>query len=533
VSIKPNKRLSMGVIVAIGVAIYAANQSGHNRAKEKNQEPATTATAAAPVVAVKLTPAKPKTWKLGNVTLTQCDLAKPNSGNSTPAWCNDFPVLENRTDPKGRTIKLKMAILRSDAQVPSKDMLVFLVGGPGQAATESAGLIAMTLNPLLAHRNVLLIDQRGTGGSNALKCGEADDEDAAPTAAEGAALDADKMRKEAAGCLKQLSGHADPRFYTTTIAVEDLEQVRKALGSPQFDLIGVSYGTRVAQQFLMRHPDAVRSVVLDSAVPNSSALGQDFARNLDDALKAQFARCTAQPSCKKQFGDPDQTLYQLRDALKANPHEVSFRDPQTYQTVKRVLNENSLASVVRMFAYTPQTAALLPLSIDAAAHGDVGPLLGQAKILSGDLSELLGSGMQYSVICSEDADLIKPRPQDAETILGTHMVDALTAVCSVWPKGTRPADFHQPVKSDKPVLLLAGQYDPVTPPRYAEDIAKGLSNSRVLTLTGQAHSVMMAGCAPELVQHFVEKLDPRTLDASCLKRLKPTPIFIDFNGATP
>ena len=110
---------------------------------------------------------------------------------------------------------------------------------------------------------------------------------------------------------------------------------------------------------------------------------------------------------------------------KANPHEVSFRDPQTYQTVKRVLNENSLASVVRMFAYTPQTAALLPLSIDAAAHGDVGPLLGQAKILSGDLSELLGSGMQYSVICSEDADLLKPRPQDADTILGTRMIDAL------------------------------------------------------------------------------------------------------------
>jgi pimeloyl-ACP methyl ester carboxylesterase len=106
-------------------------------------------------------------------------------------------------------------------------------------------------------------------------------------------------------------------------------------------------------------------------------------------------------------------------------------------------------------------------------------------------------------------------------------------VCSVWPHGTRPADFHAPLTSDKPVLLLAGQYDPVTPPRYAEEVAKGLPNARVLLLKGQAHSVMAAGCTPELVQQFIEKLDPKKLDASCLDRLSPTPIFIDFNGATP
>jgi pimeloyl-ACP methyl ester carboxylesterase len=470
-----------------------------------------------------------RTWKLGSITLTACDLAQPNSGLSTAAWCSDFPVPENRADPHSRMIKLKLAVLRSRAQVASQDMLVFLAGGPGQAATDSAGTVAATLKPLLAHRHVLLLDQRGTGGSNALDCKEPD-EAAAPG---DSTFDAGKLRAAAAVCLHELAGHADPRYYTTTIAAQDLEDVRKALGSPSFDLLGVSYGTRMAQQYLRRFPQAVRSVVLDSVVPNTAVLGEDFARNLDDALKAQFARCTAAPACKKQFGDPDQTLYQLRDALRANPHEVSFRDPQSYQTVKRVLNEDALASVVRMFAYTPATAALLPLSIDAAAHGDVGPLLGQAKILSGELSELMGSGMQYSVICSEDADLLTPRPQDAGTILGTRMIDSLKAVCSVWPKGIRPADFHQPLKTDKPVLLLAGQYDPVTPPRYAETVAKGLPNARVLVLKGQAHSVMAAGCMPQLIQHFVEQLDPKTLDASCLDRLQPTPIFIDFNGSTP
>jgi len=474
--------------------------------------------------------AKPRTWQLGSVTLAACELAQPNSGLSTEAWCTAFPVAENRADPHSRVITLKVAVLRSSAQLPSKDMLVFLAGGPGQAATDSAGQIASMLEPLRAHRDVLLLDQRGTGGSNALNCKGSDD---TATQDDSNGFDADKLRHSVADCLKQLSDRADPRYYTTTVAAQDLEDVRKAFGSPQFDLVGVSYGTRMAQQYLMRYPGAVRSVILDSVVPNSQALGEDFARNLDDALKAQFARCTAEPACKQHFGDPDQTLYQLRDALRANPHQVSFRDPESYRTVKRVLNEDSLAGVVRMFAYTPATAALLPLSIDAAAHGDVGPLLGQAKILSGDLDDLMGSGMQYSVICSEDADLLVPRPQDADTILGTHMIEALKAVCSVWPKGARPADFHQPLKTSTPVLLLAGQYDPVTPPRYAEEVAAGLPNARVLVLKGQGHSVMATGCMPQLVKHFVEKLDPKTLDAKCLDQLQPTPIFIDFNGATP
>ncbi|HEX8776769.1 MAG TPA: alpha/beta hydrolase, partial [Rhodanobacter sp.] len=232
-------------------------------------------------------------------------------------------------------------------------------------------------------------------------------------------------------------------------------------------------------------------------------------------------------------GKPYQTLTQLRDALRANPHPVSFRDPETYRTVQRVLSEDSLVSVVRMFAYTPPTAALLPLSIDAAAHGDVGPLLGQAKLLTVDMADLAGSGMSYSVMCSEDADLLAPRPQDADTLLGTRMMDAYKAICSVWPKGARPAGFHQPLRTAKPVLLLAGQYDPVTPPRYADEVAKHLANARVLLFKGQGHSVMAAGCGPQLVQRFVEHPDPKALDAGCLDRLRATPFFVDFNGATP
>lgn len=514
----------------VGILVLAV---GSLAWRQVDQTAPTTASAAASSASNDKSPAKSpaKTWQLGSVTLAACQLGKPDSGLTTAAWCADFPVPENRADPHSRTITLKLAVLRSRAQVPERDMLAFLAGGPGQAATESAGTVASVFHGLLAHRNVLLLDQRGTGGSNALEC--KDDESDSATDADVPELDADKMHDAAARCLKQVKTHADPRYYTTTIAVQDLEDVRRALGSPKLDLYGVSYGTRVAQQYAMHYPKAVRSIVLDSVVPNTLALGEDFARNLHESLQAQFARCTAQPECKKAFGDPGQTLYQLRDALRANPHQVTFRDPQSYRSVKRVLNENALATVVRLFAYTPQTAALLPLSIDAAAHGDVGPLLGQAKIITTDLADLAGSGMQYSVFCAEDVDLLTPRPQDANTILGSHVTDSLKAVCSVWPRGSRPTNFHQPLKTDTPVLLLAGQYDPVTPPRYAHEVAKHLGDARVLVLKGQGHSVMAAGCTPKLIGHFIDKLDPKTMDASCLDRLQPTPIFINFNGSTP
>lgn len=526
-------KASLGVALLLTVSMAAAVASQDPAGNASALAPAAAASSQSPRAAAHgngAAPARPATWRLGTVVLTACELPQPHTGLSTPAWCAKFPVPENRADPHSRKIELNLAVLRSSSPVADPDMLVLLAGGPGQAATESARTIAPVFGPLLAHRHVLLLDQRGTGGSNALACPKQDDTGAADA---GTNLDAATVRRDALACLAAVRQHADPRYYTTTIAVQDLEDVRRALGAPSFDLVGVSYGTRVAQQYLRAYPGSVRSMVLDSVVPNTLVLGESFASDLEAALHALFSRCTAEPACATQFGDPQQTLAQLRDALRANPHLVTYRDPQTYQSVQQMLDEDLLASVVRMFSYTPATAALLPLSIDAAAHGDVGPLLGQAKILSGDLTELAGSGMQYSVICSEDADLYRPRPQDADTLLGTHLVDALKTICSVWPKGTRPQDFHAPLVSAKPSLLLAGQYDPVTPPRYAQEVAAHLADARVLVLKGQAHGVMAAGCAPKLIKQFIEKLDPKGLDASCLDRLQPTPIFLNFNGALP
>ncbi|URL58842.1 alpha/beta hydrolase [Luteibacter flocculans] len=511
------------IVVAIAVAVLAGRHAMQSR-DGGSPEPPTTPAATKP--------APPRVWQVGSLELKPCELAQPHTGLSTAAWCTRFNVPEDRAHPEGRKIALRLAIVRSSAQVPAADMVAFIAGGPGQSAAESYPVIAPAMAPLLAHRNLLLLDQRGTGDSHPLSC--RNDEPGVPGGAEDTSnFDAAAVRKETRACLDQLSRDADVRFYTTTDAVADLEDVRRALGSPQFDLFGVSYGTRVAQQYAMRHPEGLRTLILDGIAPNSLVLGEDFAVNLDAALKAQFARCSANAACRERFGDPYQTLYQLRDALRANPHKVSFRDPQNYASVQRVLSEYSLATVVRMFAYSPETAALLPLSIDAAARGDVGPLLGQAKLLTGDLGDTMDGGMQYSVICSEDADLLSPRPQDKDTILGEGMIEAFRAACSVWPHGVRPANFHEPLKSNVPALLMSGEFDPVTPPRYGDEVLKGLPNGRHLVLKGQGHSVVTRGCMPRLLDRFIDKADAKTLDASCLDRLAPLPVFVGFNGATP
>lgn len=469
-----------------------------------------------------------KAFTLGSLHFTACQLPQQHSGATTTAFCAPFSVPENRADPDGRKLNLRLALIKSDAPTANRDIVVYLAGGPGQSAIDTWPQMATALAPLRKHRHVLLLDQRGTGGSNALTCRSDDDE-----SAERGHLDLAKIREHTRECLLAVEGRADPRFYTTTVAVEDLEAVRQALGAPQLDLIGVSYGTRLAQQYVMHHPRAARSVVLDSVVPNRLVLGEDFARNLEAALYAQFSRCTQTPACAKAFGDPYASLIKLRDQLRAQPQAWDYRDPVTYAPTQRRLDDAGLASLVRLFAYTPETAALLPLSISEGLKGDFSPLAGQEKLLTDDLAGLSENATQLSVVCSEDADLLTPRPQDADTVLGTRLIDLLRAACEIWPHGTRPADFHAALETTTPVLILEGELDPVTPPRYGTQVLAGLPDGRLLVAKGQGHNVIGRGCIPKLVAEFVDKLDPKGLDAKCVDDLGPTPAYIDFNGSSP
>jgi pimeloyl-ACP methyl ester carboxylesterase len=472
-------------------------------------------------------PAAVTAFRFGTLDFSACELEQQRSAATTSAFCAPFEVPEDRSKPDGRRIALKLALIRS-SEAPDDDFIVFLAGGPGQSAVNAWPQVASSLEPARKRRHVLLLDQRGTGASNPLDCKSGiDDPDEAPN------LDPQRVIERTRACLDEVSGKADPRFYTTSDAVADLEALRQALSAPTFNLVGVSYGTRVAQQYLKRHPDGVRSIVLDSPVPNELVLGAEFSRNLDDALKAQFALCTADAACAKAFPDPFADVLRLRDALQATPRRVSYADPVTYERHERRLDGYGLAALVRLYAYAPETAALIPLTVQQALAGNDAPLMGQLQFVMQGIEELVGSGMQLSVMCSEDADRLPAQDALDRSVLGNVLVEVSRTQCTVWPRGQRPADFNEPATGEQPVLVLSGEFDPVTPPRYGEQIVKTLGNAKFVVAKGQGHSIMGRGCLPKLVGTFMDTLEPATLDATCVDRLGPTPHFIDFNGASP
>jgi pimeloyl-ACP methyl ester carboxylesterase len=473
---------------------------------------------------------------MGSVTLKPCSIGRRDTGVATlRAYCAGFSVPEDRAAQGGRILQLRVAVLPAEAAQADADLVVFLDGGPGGAATQDYPAIAAAFAPLRRQHALLIVDQRGTGGSNPLDCGDAQDPAPAATPGQQQAQGSEQAQalERLRACVARLAPHADPRFYATADAVEDLEDLRRALGSPQLDLVGVSYGTRVAQQYARRHGGAVRALVLDSAVPNDLVLGSEQSRNLEDVLRALFARCRAAAPCASRYGDPYRTLQDLQLRLRVHPEQLSLRDPYTFRAREQRVSADSVAQLVRVYAYSPYTAALLPYVLHEAGNGDFAPLMGQAQVAVGDVADSLSGGMALSVICTEDTDRLRVNADDAATVLGNSIGEWLLAACPVWPHGRRAADFAEPLRAATPALVLAGEHDPVTPPRYGKAIVSTLPRGRLLQVAGQGHGLLGVGCMPRLVADFIRTLDAHGLDARCLDALAQTPPFLDANGAGP
>lgn len=472
-----------------------------------------------------LLPALAPARTLGELTFTPCTLASEAAPTSVAAHCATLEVPEDRAAPDGRRIALALAWVAPEAGDAAPDPVFLLAGGPGQSARESYPAVAHAFADIVRHRNVILLDQRGTGDSHRLAC-DSDDDDAFDDSAEAVA-------RHARECLDALSQRADVRHYTTTDAVADLDAVRQAIGAQTINLVGVSYGTRVAQQYMKAHPAAVRSVVLDGVVPNTLVLGQEHAKNLDAALATQFRQCSGLPACADALGDPQAHFRALAEELRATPRKVRYRDATSGEPAEGEFGYPMLAALLRLYAYQPAIAATLPVLLHDLARGESDAAMAQARLLLGSMGDAMAHGMGLSVSCSEDADDLMPDPADADTVLGSEFVQYFQTQCAIWPRGQRPADFREPARGDMPVLLLSGQFDPVTPPRYGDEVAEHLGNARHLVLHGQGHNVIGVGCAPKLVARFIESADPAAPDAQCLERLTTLQPFTGHHGWEP
>lgn len=477
---------------------------------------------ALPAVAAPATPA---------LKLSTCEIKASFGTQTREAECGSWKVAEDPAKPSGKHIELKVAVLRARAKERDRapDPVFFLAGGPGQSAIDGFMAAPQAFERILRRRDVVLLDQRGTGGSNRMQCPD----DAAN--AELAEYDRARTITAIRDCLTKLPG--DPALYTTSIAIDDLDAVRVALGYDQINLYGGSYGTRVALSYLKYHEASTRAVIIDAVVPQDMALGPAIALESQRALDTAFARCARDAECNKSFPTLVADFETLKTRLRQGPLKVSMRDPVDGKPLETRLTYSEMTGAVRMLLYGPESVAVVPLILHQAAKGDLAPLTAQVLLTLRQTTEMIAIGMHNSVVCVEDAPYFVADPAsdaaEAATYMGDQTSGVIRDMCSVWPKGPIKDGFKQPVVSAKPVLLLSGEHDPITPPAYAERAAQTLSNSRHLVAPGQGHTVLARGCLPRLAATFLDDLDPKGLDARCLKELGDSPLFVRFTGAEP
>jgi len=457
----------------------------------------------------------------------ECRLEHPLRLNSIAARCGTLRVPIDREHPKEGFIDLKIAVVPALNRRSTAAPLFLLAGGPGQSAMQVYVALSSAFARINRNHAIVLLDQRGTGNSNQQSCVYPEDwqEPADPMPA---------LRKATADCLGKLGAHA--RFYTTSIAVRDLDAVRAALGYDLIDLYGGSYGTRVAELYMRRYPTHVHAVILDGVTYPQQAIGVETPQDAERALNLIVARCVQTSDCAATYPQLQDDLNLLLRQFGPQRVLVTIDDPNSGLPLEFEFNRRIFNTALRMLSYSSMQASLLPALIHEAAHGKLRPLAAQSVMNMRQISDQLANGMQYSVICSEDEPFFAAaidRAGMAKTYQGTDMADALREICKLWPRGPVDADLHAALHSDIPTLLLSGEADPVTPPIDAERAAEGLTRHRHLILKGEGHGQLATGCMPIIAADFLDNAAPDKLDASCLDRHTPEPFFLSMTGPAP
>lgn len=460
------------------------------------------------------------------IELSRCDLTANEGRQEVTARCGGLAVPLDRERPDGEQIELRVAVVDALAEQAEPDPLFVIAGGPGDAATGFFAATGGAFSRILRRRDIVLVDQRGSGASAPLNC-DALEEDRI-----GHHVDLEIVVEAAVECLGQLDH--DPRYFTTSIAVRDLDDVREALGYERVNLYGISYGTRVAQHYLRRYPERTRSVILDGVLSPDIALGPDVALVSQEGLDALFERCREDEECDDAYPDLPTRFDAVLDRLGDAPVGVTIDHPRTGEPTETTIDRFTLIAIVRLLIYSPRTASVLPALVESAYEGDYRPLATHAMFVAQSV-ENLAAGLNYAVACTEDAPYVEDVDVDAlaATYMGTTFVDALNRVCERWPVGIMDEDLREPVETDVPVLLLSGELDPITPPRYASAAAARMTNTIDIVGRGQGHGMLTVACAQGLMAKFVDRPEAEELDLGCVDRIRPFPLFTSPMGPAP
>ena len=421
--------------------------------------------------------------------------------------CGRYEVYENRVARKGRKISLKVVVIPARAEKAAPDPLVYLAGGGVLPATEYAPFFARNFASLRQERDILLVDQRGAGESNPLPCN-------LPLAPDRSEFAEARYLEAIRRCRNELEAKADLRFYTTPLAMDDLDEVRQWLGYAQLNLYGMSYGTKAAQVYLRQRPTRVRVIAMHGVVPLDTSMWSDTPRLAQAALERVFNQCTGQEPCRAAFPNLKPEFDDLLARLSKESVSLKVARPNGGQTVDITLTDQS----VREFVYGAMSSAnairTLPLLLSLVHQGNYQPLA--QRLIPGGRG--VPRGVFLSIACGEAISLVDPnriREAAANSFMGESGLRRLVGSCQEWPKGALPKNFWTPVKASLPVLILTGALDHTTPPQYGDAVARTLTGARHLTLPNRSHNDVDP-CVAGLIENFVISGKTEGLNTSCV-----------------
>ncbi|MGB8129071.1 MAG: alpha/beta hydrolase [Candidatus Angelobacter sp.] len=452
-------------------------------------------------------------YSLG-LSLRRCELP----GVKGDVRCGTYEVFEDRAAKSGRIIKLKIVVLKSLGNKPVPDAVFPLHGGPGAPATALVELANEILKPVRQDHDLVFVDQRGTGESNPLTCDIADDAKDL-TSFFGDILPPDKVR----ACREKLQEHADLRLYTTPIAMDDLDEVRAALGYNKIDLVGLSYGTIASQVYIRQHPEHVRSAVLVGVVTPNMKQPLLFPRSAQHAMDLLFADCTADKTCHNTFPFLKDEFGVVLSRFNHGPVPVEMIDPVSKEHMQVKLARSSFVEGIRLAVYSTFSQQFVPKIIHQAYENDYVPFEEAAVHLSPGAE--VARGVYFTITCSEGVPFITEKDladETRNTYVGPERVQRHITACKDWPKGNIDSSYLEPVKSDLPVLMISGEVDGSSPTWFGESALKFLPNGRQIKIRYLGHQ-FEGNCLRDIFTRFIKDGSAENLDASCTEKIRRPP----------
>lgn len=431
------------------------------------------------------------------------------------ARCGVYTVFENRKSARGRTLPLKVVVIPATHPHPDQGPVFYLAGGPGETTTELAAFV-VGMGDSDEH-DLVLVDERGTGDGHRLDCPNLNASEAHGD------LRSPFDPAAARVCSRKLSERFDLSQYTTRNFVEDLDDVRRALGYERINIDAGSFGTYAAQMYIRRHGDHVRSAYLTSLVTLSNRVPLDHARHAQEGLDHLFVECERDNACHSAYPHLADDFAALVGQIRATPIRASARDPATDTSVEVTLTEASFTDAVRVMMYHDTRS--VPYLIERARAGDFAPFAETALKANRGIYGGIRAGLNFAIVCNEFTRRIRPGeigPATRGSVFGAWRVNSQVALCKEWPKSDVPADWFAPFRSNVPAVLVSGDVDPGSRPDGGDEVKSFLPNAVTIVVPGGAHTPENE-CTRDLRRQLFDKGETRQLDLGCVASMRAKP----------